>query len=157
MLQESSSKKNQTQEERRKMINEVYDIFDTDKSGYIQASELESILKALGRGSSPKEIEEFLSKVDTDQSGTIERHEFMDAMDELYSIPQTKVEEVVEAFKIFDKDNSGTISLDEMKKILLKYTTDFTESEIEEIFKLIDTDQNGFISYAEFADVWKFQ
>ena len=44
-----------------------------------------------------------------------------------------------------------------MKKILLKYTTDFTESEIEEIFKLIDTDQNGFISYAEFADVWKFQ
>ena len=157
MLQESSSKKNQTQEERRKMINEVFDIFDKDKSGYIQASELESILKALGRGSSPKEIEEFLSKVDTDQSGTIERHEFMDAMDELYSIPQTKVEGVVEAFKIFDKDNSGTISLDEMKKILLKYTTDFTESEIEEIFKLIDTDQNGFISYAEFADVWKFQ
>lgn len=157
MLQETSSKLNQTQEERRKMINEVFDVFDKDKNGHIQASELESILKALGRGSSQKEIEDFLAKVDTNQSGTIERHEFMDAMEEIYSIPQSKVEEVVEAFKIFDKDNSGTITLDEMKKILLKYTTDFTENEIEEIFKLIDTDQNGFISYAEFADVWKFQ
>ena len=150
-------KNNQTQEERMQMINEVFDNFDKDKGGYIDSRELASVLRALGRGKDQKEIDEFREKVDKNKNGRIERQEFMDAMNEMYSVPQTTVEEVVEAFKIFDKDNSGKISLDEMKTILLKFTDDFNEEEVEEIFHLIDTDNSGEISYAEFAEVWKFQ
>ena len=150
-------KNNQTQEERMQMINEVFDNFDKDKGGYIDSRELASVLRALGRGKDQKEIDEFMEKVDKNKNGRIERQEFMDAMNEMYSVPQTTVEEVVEAFKIFDKDNSGKISLDEMKTILLKFTDDFNEEEVEEIFHLIDTDKSGEISYAEFAEVWKFQ
>ena len=139
------------------MINEVFDNFDKDKGGYIDSRELASVLRALGRGKDQKEIDEFMEKVDKNKNGRIERQEFMDAMNEMYSVPQTTVEEVVEAFKIFDKDNSGKISLDEMKTILLKFTDDFNEEEVEEIFHLIDTDNSGEISYAEFAEVWKFQ
>ena len=150
-------KNNQMQEERMQMINEVFDNFDKDKGGYIDSRELASVLRALGRGKDQKEIDEFMEKVDKNKNGRIERQEFMDAMNEMYSVPQTTVEEVVEAFKIFDKDNSGKISLDEMKTILLKFTDDFNEEEVEEIFHLIDTDNSGEISYAEFAEVWKFQ
>ena len=150
-------KNNQTQEERMQMINEVFDNFDKGKGGYIDSRELASVLRALGRGKDQKEIDEFMEKVDKNKNGRIERQEFMDAMNEMYSVPQTTVEEVVEAFKIFDKDNSGKISLDEMKTILLKFTDDFNEEEVEEIFHLIDTDNSGEISYAEFAEVWKFQ
>ena len=150
-------KNNQTLEERMQMINEVFDNFDKDKGGYIDSRELASVLRALGRGKDQKEIDEFMEKVDKNKNGRIERQEFMDAMNEMYSVPQTTVEEVVEAFKIFDKDNSGKISLDEMKTILLKFTDDFNEEEVEEIFHLIDTDNSGEISYAEFAEVWKFQ
>ena len=150
-------KNNQTQEERMQMINEVFDNFDKDKGGYIDSRELASVLRALGRGKDQKEIDEFMEKVEKNKNGRIERQEFMDAMNEMYSVPQTTVEEVVEAFKIFDKDNSGKISLDEMKTILLKFTDDFNEEEVEEIFHLIDTDNSGEISYAEFAEVWKFQ
>ena len=150
-------KNNQTQEGRMQMINEVFDNFDKDKGGYIDSRELASVLRALGRGKDQKEIDEFMEKVDKNKNGRIERQEFMDAMNEMYSVPQTTVEEVVEAFKIFDKDNSGKISLDEMKTILLKFTDDFNEEEVEEIFHLIDTDNSGEISYAEFAEVWKFQ
>ena len=150
-------KNNQTQEERMQMINEVFDNFDKDKGGYIDSRELASVLRALGRGKDQKEIDEFMEKVDKNKNGRIERQEFMDAMNEMYSVPQTTVEEVVEAFKIFDKDNSGKISRDEMKTILLKFTDDFNEEEVEEIFHLIDTDNSGEISYAEFAEVWKFQ
>ena len=150
-------KNNQTQEERMQMIKEVFDNFDKDKGGYIDSRELASVLRALGRGKDQKEIDEFMEKVDKNKNGRIERQEFMDAMNEMYSVPQTTVEEVVEAFKIFDKDNSGKISLDEMKTILLKFTDDFNEEEVEEIFHLIDTDNSGEISYAEFAEVWKFQ
>ena len=73
------------------------------------------------------------------------------------NLTEEQIAEFKEAFQIFDKDGNGTISLDEMKNILLKYGSDFTEQDCEEIFKLLDTDGSNGISYAEFADVWKFQ
>ena len=148
---------NQTQEERKEMISQVFDMFDKDGNGEIETSELKSVLTAMGRKPDPKEMEEFYTKLDADKNGTISKKEFMDVMNEMYSVSQEKVDEVVEAFQIFDKDGNGTISLDEMKNILLKYGSDFTEQDCEEIFKLLDTDGSNGISYAEFADVWKFQ
>lgn len=154
---QTQSRVNQTQEERRKMIDQVFDMYDSDKNGTIETSELQSLLTALGRKTSKADINTFLELVDTDKSGTISKKEFMAAMEEIYSVPQDKVNEVVEAFTIFDKDHDGKITLDEMKNILLKYGKDFNEEEVEEIFRLIDTNNDGSLSYAEFADIWKFQ
>lgn len=154
---QTQSRVNQTQEERRKMIDQVFDMYDADHNGVIETNELQSLLTALGRKTSKADINKFLEIVDTDKSGTINKNEFMEAMEEIYSVPQDKVSEVVEAFTIFDKDHDGKISLAEMKNILLRYGNDFKEEEVEEIFKLIDTNNDGSLSYAEFAEIWKFQ
>ncbi|KAL8167007.1 hypothetical protein V2J09_008506 [Rumex salicifolius] len=55
-----------------------------------------------------------------------------------------------ELFKMIDTDNSGTISLDELKVGLRKVGSDLGESEIKALMDAADIDHNGTIDYGEF-------
>ena len=48
---------------------------------------------------------------------------------------------------MFDKDNSGTISADEIRAVLSKCGEQIDEAEIEDMIKQADTDGDGLISY----------
>lgn len=144
-------------ESREKMVDELFKMFDKNGNGLIEASELEHLLYSMGRKADRKEIEEFLRECDKDMDDKITRREFDEMLEKFYCYPQEKVEEVVDAFKIFDLNKNKKISLSELKTILLKYSNDFTEEECEELFKIIDTDGSGEISYEEFVEKWKFQ
>ena len=151
-------KTNQKQDDRMRMISEVFDMFDADGNASIDAEEIESCLTAMGRKPTTEEIQEFNKRVDKDKNGRIAKNEFLTVMNEIYSAPQELVEEVVEAFQVFDRDGSGRVSKKEMKNILMTFGGEaFSEKEVNEIFDLVDTDDDDTISYAEFADIWKFQ
>ena len=145
------------QAERKQLISDIFDMFDKNENGTIQASELHSVLESLGRSSTDDDVNQFLMKLDVNENGVISKDEFISAVDEIYSFPQSTVDEVVQAFQIFDINGSGKITVDEMKTILLKFTNEFNEDDVNAIFELIDVDQDGKVSYAEFADIWKFQ
>ena len=145
------------QAERKQLINDIFDMFDKNENGTIQASELHSVLESLGRSSTDDDVNQFLMKLDVNANGVISKEEFISAVDEIYSFPQSTVDEVVQAFQIFDINGSGKITVDEMKTILLKFTNEFNEDDVNAIFELIDVDQDGKVSYAEFAEIWKFQ
>ncbi|TVU35880.1 hypothetical protein EJB05_17787, partial [Eragrostis curvula] len=55
-----------------------------------------------------------------------------------------------EMFRSLDTDNSGTITLDELRSGLPKLGTKISESEIRQIMEAADVDGNGTIDYAEF-------
>ena len=59
--------------------------------------------------------------------------------------------EILEAFKAFDKDDSGTISAAELRDIMSSQGEKFTDEEAEEIFREADTDGDGQINYEEFV------
>jgi len=58
------------------------------------------------------------------------------------------------AFSIFDKDDSGKISHQEMMGVLRLLGTNPTNGELEDIIRGIDLNQDGFIDFLEFARVW---
>ena len=145
------------QAERKQLISDIFDMFDKNENGTIQASELHSVLESLGRSSTDDDVNQFLMKLDVNENGVISKDEFISAVDEIYSFPQSTVDEVVQAFQIFDINGSGKITVDEMKTILLKFTDEFNEDDVNALFELIDVDQDGKVSYAEFAEIWKFQ
>jgi calcium-dependent protein kinase len=92
------------------------------------------------------DVEEIFKSIDTDKSGVINYTEF------IASTIDTKIylkeEKLYEAFKTFDKDGSGKISLDEVKQIL-KVQNDDTKA-IEDMVKSFDIDNDGEINYNEF-------
>lgn len=139
------------------LIDEVFKMFDKDDSGFIDVRELKHALYSMGREVDDKQLKDFLKEYDKDNNDSLSKNEFHQMLDRLYSVPEQEVEEVIEAFKLFDYNNSKTISLKELKNILTKYSNDFTEEECEELFKMIDKDGSGEITYEEFVNHWKYQ
>ncbi|KAL6870986.1 hypothetical protein ACP4OV_014834 [Aristida adscensionis] len=57
-----------------------------------------------------------------------------------------------EMFKNMDKDNSGTITLEELKNGLARQgTTKLSDTEIQQLMEAADADGNGLIDYEEFV------
>lgn len=53
----------------------------------------------------------------------------------------------------FDKDNSGTISCDELKQVLSKMGRHYTKQQIAMMIEKVDHDGNGTISIDEFTSL----
>lgn len=54
-------------------------------------------------------------------------------------------EELRRAFQVFDHDNSGTISTDELRNVLKSIGEDLTDTEIDEMMRQVDVDGSGTI------------
>ena len=62
-------------------------------------------------------------------------------------------EQVLNTFKLYDTDGSGTISRSEIYNIVRLSGEDMTEAEIEEMIRESDLDGDGEIDFKEFAKV----
>lgn len=96
------------------------------------------------------ELDQLFSDVDTDRSGFIDYSEFIVAS--MSSKKNMSEEKLTAAFKMFDSDGSGTISKDELKRVLSS-TNQISDGTIEHILTEVDKDQSGEIEFDEFAEL----
>jgi calcium-dependent protein kinase len=90
------------------------------------------------------------AKVDSDNSGEIEYSEFVVAtMNEKNLLSNNKLQT---AFKMFDKDGGGSISIDEIKQVL-SFGQNLDEAVVNQIIQQVDANGDGEISYEEFAEM----
>lgn len=59
--------------------------------------------------------------------------------------------DLVEAFKVFDKDQDGSITQDELRSVMANLGQKLTSQELDEMIKEADTDGDGKINYKEFV------
>ena len=62
-------------------------------------------------------------------------------------------DEVRDAFKKFDLNNSGSISAEELRVVLSKMYRFYTREEIEDLIKKVDHNRDGLIQIDEFCDL----
>jgi len=94
-----------------------------------------------------------MSKLDFNNNGSIDYSEFLIAhLNVNKLLGDDKLQEV---FNLFDLDHSGSITADEIKKILGsgKRVSDIEDNEWEKIIDEVDIDGNGEISFDEFKDM----
>jgi len=92
-------------------LKQVFNAWDLDKSGHIDATELESAMKQLGETDiTPDTVQLMIQMFDHDQSGRIDFTEFS----ELYSY----VQEMKSAFQGADTDGTRSLNIDQVKMAL---------------------------------------
>ena len=152
-----SSKQIFLQDERRQLMKEILDLYDPNNEGFINSNDTSKILQAMGRTLEEDDEQNFLQAADPDNTGKITKDNFLATVEALFSLSKDDVNDLLEAFKIFDINNTGKISVKDFKKILVKIGQAFSEEEADDIIKYINVDKEGNIDYADFIQNWKFQ
>ena len=65
------------------------------------------------------------------------------------------VEEILKAFKLFDEDNSGRISLWNLKRVARELGENLSDDELQAMIDEFDKDGDGEISEQEFLNIMK--
>ena len=75
----------------------------------------------------------------------------------ILDIPEDKIAEYKEAFDMFDKDGGGTISVNEIVKIMKNFGYPIKKSEAQKMISEIDDNGDGEIDFEEFVTLMERQ
>ena len=153
----SRKKQNDLQEERRKLMKEVLDLFDPNNEGYVKTKDITKILKAMGRTLEEDDEQNFIEAADPENTNEISKENFLATAEAMFSLSKEEIKELLDAFKVFDINKTGKISVKNFRNVLINYGQEFNEEEVDEILKCIDIDREGNIIIKDFINtIFKF-
>jgi calcium-dependent protein kinase len=133
----------------REALEEVFRQLDTDKNGALSRQELIDgflLIYDTSLEEITAEVDRIMEKVDTDHSGQIDYNEFaIAAINRQKLVSKSRIEA---AFKAFDTDKSGGISVGEVKAMLR--IEGISDSEVQEWMREFDVNGDGMIDRGEF-------
>lgn len=130
---------------------EAFNLFDKDNSGSISPNELATVMKSLGLSPSDTEITDLMNEIDQDGNHEIDFEEFLTLMAR-QADTRDSAQEIIEAFKVFDKNGDGYISLSELKHVFSSIGEKLSDEELEAMFNEV-SNGSGRISVADFASL----
>ncbi|XP_028006118.2 centrin-4 [Eptesicus fuscus] len=136
-------------ETQKREIKEAFDLFDIDGSGTIDVKELKIAMRALGFEPKKEEVKKLIAEIDKERTGTISFEDFFAIMSVKMSEKDEK-EELLKAFKLFDDDATGTITLNNIKRVAKELGETLTDDELQEMLDEADHDGDGEINEDEF-------
>uniref|UniRef100_A0A7N0VM59 EF-hand domain-containing protein n=1 Tax=Kalanchoe fedtschenkoi TaxID=63787 RepID=A0A7N0VM59_KALFE len=130
-------------------LRQVFKKFDVNGDGKISSSELGAMITSLGQTATDEEIQKMLLESDKDGDGFISLEEFIEI-----NIKDVDSDEVLEslrgAFSVFDIDGNGSISAEELHKVLQGLGEECSVAECKRMISGVDADGDGMINFDEF-------
>ena len=111
-------------------------------------------MRALGFEPKKEEIKKMIADVDREGRGVIEFQDFLDLMT-VKMAERDPREEILKAFRLFDDDNTGKISLKNLKRVARELGETMADEELQEMIDEADRDGDGEISEEEFIRIMK--
>lgn len=135
--------------ENKENFKNAFDAFDEDRDELIKTDVLGKLLRAVGFNPMPEEVEDMIEDIG---ASTLDFNSFM------YILYRHAREvdpegELVDAFKVFDKDGTGKLKTDTIRKILRNLKQPFTEDQISELLGQAEVDGNDCVNYEDFVKV----
>lgn len=133
-------------------FREAFSLFDKNNDGKITTKELGTVMRSLGQNPSESELADMINEVDANNDGTIDFAEFLTMMARKMKDTDSE-EEIREAFKVFDRDNNGFISAQELRHVMTSIGEKLTDEEVDMMIKEADANGDGRIDYNEFVQL----
>jgi len=142
-------------EEQKDEMWAIFLLFDKDKSGSVDESELADVFAACGLDITTQEISEMMRMADLDGCGNLDFEEFC-ALLAAQQDDDNLMMSLRSAFDALDLNGDGQLSEGDLKKTLGRYLKEkITDEEIVAMVTstAIDEDHDGLISFDEFVQV----
>ncbi|KIM24862.1 hypothetical protein M408DRAFT_331534 [Serendipita vermifera MAFF 305830] len=108
-------------------------------------------MRALGQNPTQAELQSMIKEVKVaGGDGSIDFGEFLSLMAS-HTNEVDSEEELKEAFKAFDRENSGSISVKALGQIMTSIGETLSPEELNEMIRETDVDGDGRITYEEFS------
>ncbi|KAG2358727.1 hypothetical protein BDR07DRAFT_1473029 [Suillus spraguei] len=126
-----------------------FELFDTDKDGSLDYHELKVAMRALGFDMKKAEVLKILRDHDKSGHGLIDFEDFAKIMSERI-LARDPMDEIRRAFQLFDDDNTGKISLRNLRRVAKEIGDRLEDDELQAMIDEFDLDQDGEINEQEF-------
>ena len=140
--------------EQKDGIREAFNLFDTDRTGTIDSGELKVALRAMGFDVSKADVTEIMKDYDRDGKGELKLQDFTDIMTSKLQ-QRDPVEEMIQAFQLYDEDGTGKITLSNIRKVSEAMGEKLTDEELQAMIDEFDVDKDGAINQQEFLKIMK--
>lgn len=137
----------------------AFALCDKDHDGKLSAQEMGNIMRTLGKNFSNQELNSIIQEIETKGNGFIELDKFIELMadNKIDDITLKKEQtNLINAFKYFDRDQTGLIDYDEFKHVLTTVSEKLSKDEIEKLDELclsqVDKETRKF-NYRDFLDL----
>ena len=141
-------------EDQKSEIKEAFDLFDAEKTGRIDYHELKVCMRALGFDVKKQEVLSLMRQYDRNETGSIDWGGFSEILTEKY-LARDPAQEIEKAFALFDDDQSGKISLRNLRRVARELGEKLSDDELQAMIDEFDKDGDGMINNEEFAYILK--
>ncbi|OHT10162.1 EF hand family protein [Tritrichomonas foetus] len=135
--------------EDRENFKNAFDAFDENRDDLVETSELGKLLRAVGFNPLPEEVEDMQEDID---GPTFDFNSFMYIVYR-HARECDPEQELVDAFRVFDKTGSGKLKTEVIRDILRNLKQPFTEDQINELLGQAQIDKQGCVKYEDFVKV----
>ncbi|KAM8792517.1 centrin-3 [Eudromia elegans] len=135
-------KRRELTEEQKQEIKDAFELFDTDKDKAINYHELKVAMRALGFDVKKADVLKILKDYDREATGKITFDDFNEVVTD-WILDRDPQEEILKAFKLFDDDDSGKISLRNLRRVARELGENMTDEELRAMIEEFDKDGDG--------------
>ena len=147
---DSNSEITSLSEETKADYMDAFNMFDTNHDGTINSQKIGELMRKLGKNPTESQLNQIIGNIAKNNSKQIVFDDFVELMEQKNKENDPEIE-IINMFQIFNKDNNGLISNEELFHIIRTFGETLTDEEIREIITEADVDGDGYINYEEFV------
>jgi len=119
----------------------------------IASKDVGYVLRILGQNPTEDDIVAMVMKADCDWNGMMGRTDFLLVGEEILKSSVDQMDDLRAAFRVFDYDNNGSISKEELREAMVNFGQRCTDEEFDAMFAEADKNMNGRIDFDEFVEM----
>lgn len=137
-----------------KTNKDIFTLFDKKGQGSISKQLFGDYLRAIGYNPTNQLTDQILSQGNAPDQLTLDEISGMIKQNEaeLNATTTGKVEDFIKAFQVFDKENTGKVSVGDIRYMLTSLGERLSDEEVDELLKGVEVDSDGGVDYRKFIE-----
>ncbi|QLG71119.1 hypothetical protein HG535_0B01570 [Zygotorulaspora mrakii] len=137
-----------------KTNKDIFTLFDKKGQSSISRQSFGDYLRAIGYNPTNQQTEKILANANAPDQLSLELIDQLIQSNEkeLNATTTGKVDDFIKAFQVFDKENTGKVSVGDIRYMLTSLGEKLSDDEVDELLKGVEIDSEGGVDYKKFIE-----